>query len=187
MLPITISEKPEQEYYDESRGQFIYRKGHKAFTLQLEHSLISLSKWESKWKKPFLSVKEPLTQEEMLDYIRCMTINGNVEPEAYYYISKNELQQIQEYINDPHTATTITDRRNRPARNEIVTSEQIYFWMIQYNIPHDYEKWHLNRLLTLIKICNIKSGPEQKMSRQSIYAQNRALNEARKQRLHSRG
>ena len=187
MLQMTISEKPEQEYYDEAKGQFVYLKGHKAFTLQLEHSLISLSKWESKWKKPFLSDKSKLSPEELLDYIRCMTIGGNIEPEAYNYINQEEIKKIFDYIGDSHTATTITDRRNHPYRNETVTSELIYFWMIECQIPSDYEKWHLNRLLTLIKICNIKQGPEQKMSRQSVYAQNKALNNARRARMHSRG
>lgn len=187
MLQITITEKPAQEYFDEYRQQFVYMKGHKEFTLQLEHSLISLSKWESKWKKPFLSVKEPLTSEELLDYIRCMTIGGNIEPEAYKYISQEEIKKIYDYVGDSHTATTITDRRNRPHRNEIITSELIYYWMIECQIPHECEKWHLNRLLTLIRICNIKQSPEQKMSRQSIYAQNRALNNARRARTHSRG
>ena len=187
MLQITISEKPDMEYYDESKGEFINLKGHKAFTLQLEHSLISLSKWESKWKKPFLNEKAPMTSEELLDYIRCMTINGSTDPDAYRYISKDELKKIQEYIADPYTATTINYRKNIPHRKETITSELIYYWMIECGIPHEYEKWHLNRLLTLIKVCSIKQGPEQKMSRQSIYAQNKALNDARRARMHSRG
>lgn len=187
MLQITVSEKPEQEYYDDSRKQFITIKAHKAFTLQLEHSLISLSKWESKWKKPFLSQTDKLTSEELIDYIRCMTIGGNIEPEAYNYLSQEEVKKIFDYVSDSHTATTINDRRNRPHRNETVTSELIYYWMIECQIPHECEKWHLNRLLTLIKICNIKQTPEQKMSRQSIYAQNKALNSARRARMHSRG
>ena len=188
MLQITISEKPAQEYYDESRKQFINLSGHKEFTLNLEHSLISLSKWESKWKKPFLDQSNNLTTEELLDYVRCMTVGGNVEPEAYNYINQEELKKIFDYVADPHTATTITDRRpTRSHRNETVTSELIYCWMIECNIPHDYEKWHLNRLMTLIKVCNIRLGPEQKMSRQSIYAQNKALNNARRAKMHSRG
>ena len=187
MLQITISEKPEMEFFDEGTRQFVYRKGHKAFTLQLEHSLISLSKWESKWKKPFLSSRTPLSNEELLDYIRCMTINQNVEPDAYEYINVQELKEIEEYIGDPHTATTITDHRNKPGRNEVITSELIYYWMIACNIPFECQKWHLERLLMLIKVCNIKQGPEQKMSRQSIYAQNKALNNARRARMHSRG
>lgn len=187
MLQITISEKPAYEFYDERKGEFINMKGHKSFNLQLEHSLISLSKWESKWKKPFLSAKGNLAPEEILDYIRCMTIGGNIDPEAYQYINQDEIKQIFDYVSDSHTATTITDRRNRPYRNETITSELIYYWMIECQIPHECEKWHLNRLLTLIRICNIKQGPEQKMSRQSIYAQNRALNNARRARTHSRG
>ena len=187
MLQITISEKPEQEYYDESHQMFIHRKGHKAFTLQLEHSLISLSKWESKWKEPFMSSKTSITVEKLIDYIRCMTIGGNIDPDAYNYISAEELQKIQDYISDSHTATTISNRHNKQGRNETITSELIYYWMIECQIPHEFEKWHLNRLLTLIKICSIKQGPEQKMSRQSIYAQNRALNNARRARMHSRG
>lgn len=187
MLQIKISEKPGQEFYNEATGEFIYRKGHPAFTLQLEHSLISLSKWESKWKKPFLSNKEPLSKEELIDYIRCMTINQNVDSDAYDYIGLDEIKKIQDYIGDTYTATTVADRRNRPHGREIITSELIYYWMIACEIPFECQKWHLNRLLTLIKICNIKQSPEQKMSRQSIYAQNKALNDARRARMHSRG
>lgn len=181
MLQITI---PEKEFFNEATSEFIH---HKAFTLQLEHSLVSLSRWESKWKKPFLSNKEPLTQEELIDYIRCMTINQNVDAEAYLFIGMEELQKIQEYIGDPYTATKIYDRRKSPNRQETVTSELIYYWMISCEIPFECQKWHLNRLLTLIKICNIKQSPDKKMSRQSVYQQNRELNAMRRAKLHSRG
>ena len=181
MLQITI---PEREFYNEATGEFVYIK---ETVLQLEHSLISLSKWESKWKKPFLSNKNPLTSEEMLDYIRCMTINNNVPDTAYLGIGMKEMNQIREYISDEHTATTIVDRRPRNNRSETITSELIYYWMIACQIPFECQKWHLNRLLMLIRICNIKQGPEQKMSRQSIYAQNKALNDARRAKLHTRG
>lgn len=182
MLQIAL---PETEFYDESTGSFRYTK---AVTLQLEHSLVSLSRWESKWKKPFLNPKEPLSREELIDYVRCMTINQNIPDEVYQALRVQDLQDIQNYIGDPHTATTITDRRpNRSSRAEIITSELIYYWMVACGIPFECQKWHLNRLLTLIRICNIKQGPEQKMSRQSIYAQNKALNDARRARLHSRG
>lgn len=187
MLQIQISEKPDVELFNETTSEFVTRKGHKAFTLQLEHSLISLSRWEARWKKPFLSNEEPLTRDEWLDYIRCMTINQGISEDAYEYIDVKEMKKIQDYIQDPHTATTITDRSGRPGRREVITSELIYYWMISCEIPHEFEKWHLNRLLTLIKICNIKRAPEQKMSRQSIYAQNKALNNARRARMHSRG
>lgn len=189
MFQITISEKPAREYFNESTNEFISLPGHKAFQLQLEHSLISLSKWESKWKKPFLNSnsKSGLTKEEIIDYVRCMTINGGVPEDAYKFIDDNELKQILDYMGDSHTATTIYDRRSQPHRNEKITSELIYYWMIRCEIPQAYEKWHLNRLLTLIKICNIKGGPEQKMSKQSIYNQNRELNAKRRASMHSRG
>ena len=182
MLQITL---PEREFFNEAKGEFINTK---AVTLKLEHSLVSLSRWESKWKKPFLSNKEPLTREELLDYIRCMTINQGVDPETYQYLGVKELKEIQDYIGDSQTATKIYDRRTTNShRNEIITSELIYYWMIACDIPSEYEKWHLNRLLTLIKICNIKRGPEQKMSKRSIYAQNKELNAMRRAKLHSRG
>lgn len=181
MLQITI---PEREMFNELTNTF---STHKAFTLQLEHSLISLSRWESKWKKSFLSNKEPLTRDELIDYVRCMDTKQNTDPKAFEYLGLAELQQIQDYISDPRTATTIYDRRNIRHRQETITSELIYYWMINCGIPMECEKWHLNRLLTLIRVCNIKQGPEKKMSRQSIYQQNRELNAARRARMHSRG
>ena len=122
-----------------------------------------------------------------MDYIKCMTVDKNVPDEAYDYISMEDLKKIQEYIGDPHTATTIRDRRSGPQRNEIVTNELIYCWMIECGIPFECQKWHLNRLLTLIRVCNIKQSPEKKMSRQSIYAQNRELNALRRAKLGSKG
>ena len=184
MLQIVI---PEREFFDERRGLHGEFVSNKSYTIQLEHSLVSLSRWESKWKKSFLSNKNPLTQEELVDYIRCMTIDKNVPEEAYLALGTEELQQIKEYIDDPHTATTIYDRRNMPPRHETITSELIYCWMIECGIPFECQKWHLNRLLTLIKVCNIKQSPEKKMSRQSIYNQNRELNALRRARLGSTG
>ena len=187
MLHIVIKEKPEREIYNEANNEFITIPGHKEFSLQLEHSLISLSRWEEKWKKPFLNTKEQLSNEELIDYVRCMSINQNIPEDAYRYIDSDELKQIIDYIGDPHTATKIYDRRNLPQRNEIITSEVLYHSMIVCEIPFECAKWHLNRLLTLIKICSIKQSPDRKMTRQSIYSQNRELNAARRARLHTRG
>jgi len=182
MLQITL---PEREFFNEATGEFINTK---AVTLKLEHSLVSLSRWESKWKKPFLSNKDPLNREEWIDYVRCMTINQGVDPETYRYLGVKELKEIQDYIGDSHTATKIYDHRTTTThRQETITSELIYYWMVYYDIPSEYEKWHLNRLLTLIKICNVKNSPDRKMSRQSIYAQNKELNAMRRAKLHSRG
>lgn len=181
MLHIDI---PGCEFYDEKNKEFINIK---PTTLVLEHSLVSLSKWESKWCKPFLT-KDSKTNEETLDYIKCMTLTQNVDPNVYRCLTASNLQEIKKYIEDPHTATTIKENKNAPKSNEIVTSELIYFWMISFNIPIEVcQKWHLNRLLTLIRVCGIKNTPPKKMSQRELMSRNSALNAARRQRLHSRG
>lgn len=177
-------EVPEQEFYDEEHEEFITVK---AQTITMEHSLISLSKWEARWKKPYLS-KEPKTKAEIIDYFRCMTIGQAPEPYVYQALSKENLEKIADYISDPMTATTIYEYDKRGSNRETVTSELIYYWMIAQQIPTEYEKWHLNRLMTLIKVCAIKNNPNQKkMSRQAIAKQNRALNAARKKKYGTRG
>lgn len=180
MLNITI---PEQELYDEENNEFINLPEK---TICLEHSLVSVSKWESKWKKPFLS-KEPKTVEETIDYIKCMTITQNVDEKSYNYLSKKNIEDINKYIDDSMTATTFYDTRKNTSRQENITSELIYFWMISLNIPMECQKWHLNRLLTLIKICNIKNDSGKKMSRSEINSRNAALNAARRKKLNTRG
>lgn len=179
MLIITI---PESEYYDESNEEFII---YKEQVLQLEHSLVSISKWESKWCKPFLS-KEDKPAEEIIDYVRCMTITQNVAPDVYYRLTENNLMEINKYIDSSMTATTFNED-SRGGNREIITSEIIYYWMVTFNIPFECQKWHLNRLLTLIRVCNIKSNPPKKMSKNEILRRNRELNEARKQSLKTRG
>lgn len=173
---------PEKELYDERTGLFVRTKKQ---VLQLEHSLVSLSKWESKWHKPFLSKNEK-SGEEMLDYIRCMTITQNVPDEVYFALDTNELIKINDYLNDSMTATTITKQQAK-SRGEIITSEIIYYWMISLQIPFECEKWNLNRLLTLIEVCNIKNSPGKNMSKSEIMRRNRTLNAARKQQMHTRG
>jgi hypothetical protein len=174
---------PEQEYFDEVHQEFVFCR---ACTLKLEHSLVSISKWESKWKKPFLT-PEPKTPAEFKDYIRCMTINQDVPDEAYELMGHENVKKIEEYIMDPATATTVTDRRkNKGGKGETPTSELIYYWMISNGIPFECEKWRLNRLITLIKICNAKGNPQQ-MSKQEIYAMNAALNNSRRAASGSRG
>ncbi len=181
MLHIKV---PAREFYDESTGEFVYVKEQ---TLVMEHSLISISKWEAKWKKPYLSDNQK-TQEEVFDYLRCMTIQpSKVDPIVYRSLSKQNLQDIYDYIQDPMTATTIHDSK-RSGRKEVLTSEIIYYYMIAQNIPIELEKWHINRLITLIRVCSIKNDPNpKKMSRASIAKQNRALNAARKAKYNTRG
>ena len=180
MLQIKI---PANETYIPVTNEFINTK---ETTLTLEHSLVSLSKWESRWCKPFLSKNEKTT-EEVVDYIKCMTLTQNVDPNVYYALTKENLEQIKNYINDPHSATTIRENPNGPKSHQIITSELIYYWMIVHGIPFECQKWHLNRLLMLIRVCNIKNAPPKKMSSSQILSRNAALNAARRQQLHTKG
>ena len=180
MLRITI---PAIELWDENKEEFINTKEQ---TLQLEHSLVSLSKWESKWNKPFLS-KDTKTEEEELDYIKCMTITQNVDPNVYKFIPLNVREEIKEYINAPMSATWFSEDKNTKSSSEQITSELIYYWMVAQKIPFECEKWHLNRLITLIKICNIKSQPPKKMGKKAIMSRNAALNAARRKQLNTKG
>lgn len=184
MLKIVIPPVNEQLWV-ESRQEFITHK-FKGQTLQLEHSLVSLSKWESKHHKFFLN-KNGKTTEEMLDYIRCMTLTQNVDPEAYNYLTQENIDDIQAYIDDPMTATTFSETGSKANSGEQISSELIYYWMIALNIPPEYQKWHLNRLLTLIKVCNIKNSPPKKMSQRELLRRNRALNESRLKRARHKG
>lgn len=180
MLRITV---PAIERYDERKNEFIQSK---ECTLQLEHSLISLSKWESKWCKPFLTQTEK-TYEETIDYIKCMTLTQNVPLEVYENLTKENVKAINDYIQAPMTATYFYEDKQRRGSKEQITSELIYYWMIALNIPVEFEKWHLNRLLTLIRVCNIKNTPPKKMSRREIMSRNAALNEARRNQLRTKG
>ena len=179
MLTITI---PAREMFDDKTQRFLSTKEQ---TLQLEHSLVSLSKWESKWNKPFLN-KDDKTTEETLDYIRCMTITQNVNPDVYMGLTPSNIEAINKYIDSPMTATTFhNDKQSGP--KQVVTSELIYYWMISHNIPMECQKWHLNRLLTLIRVCNVKNAPAKKMSKRDIASQYASLNAARRNKLNTRG
>jgi hypothetical protein len=181
MLQLTILLGPEQ--WDEKNEIFIEPKKQ---VLQLEHSLVSISKWESKWCKPFLS-KEVMTVEETIDYIRCMTLTQNVNPDVYNYISNENIRQVNQYIEAPMTATWFTEEKTGKHNNEQVTNELIYYWMTALNIPFECQKWHFNRLITLIRVCNIKNQPPKKMSKKDLMSRNAALNAARRKQLNTKG
>lgn len=183
MLEITI---PSTEYYDDKNSCFMQTKEQK---LKLEHSLVSLSKWESKWHKPFLSTskKQRHTYEETIDYIRCMTITQNVNPDIYYALTESNMKEVEDYIANPMTATWFSNKRQSPPSRKIITSEVIYYWMVEEGIPFECEKWHLNRLMTLIKVCSEERSGGKKMSQKDIYRQNRALNAARRKQHNTRG
>lgn len=180
MLKIYV---PSKDLFDNRTGEFIYVTGG---DVTLEHSLFSIAQWESKWKKPFLTPRQPLTPEESVDYVRCMVVDGTADWGAYNFITDETMRQIQEYINDPMTATTF-GKTNDPPNREIITAEILYWQMTVLGIPIEFEKRHLNQLLTLIKVCSIKNSPKKKMSRKEIYKRNRELNAARKRQLHTKG
>ena len=172
MLELVII-KPEE--YDEINDRFIEPK---EYVIKLEHSLVSIQKWEAKWGKPFLT-KKAKTVEEWVDYVRCMTTTQNVNPEAYNYLTNDHFKKINAYMNAPMTATTLPKDKCSPNR-EIATAELVYYWMTAFNIPSEYRKWHLNQLLTLINVCNIKNTPPKKMSKNELLAHHRAVNKARR-------
>ena len=180
MLQITV---PATEFWDEQNERFVERKER---TLQLEHSLVSLSKWESKWNKAFLSDK-PKSHEEVIDYIKCMTITQNVDPDIYNCLTAENVKEIDDYISAPMTATVFSEDNSSRRNREVVTAEIIYYWMIKAGIPVKFEKWHLNRLITLIRVCSIKEAPPKKRSKRDILSQNAAINAARRKQLNTRG
>jgi hypothetical protein len=179
MLQIVV---PETEQWDAANRRFIYTKKQ---TLSLEHSLVSLSKWESRWNIPFLS-KDPKTDEQTIDYIRCMTLTQNVDPDVYHNLSDENILQVKQYIDLPMTATVIKKEKHSGS-NSFVTAEIIYYWMVAFNIPFECQKWHLNRLLTLIEVCDQKSKPAKKMGKNAIFKQNVAINAARRKQFNSKG
>ena len=179
MLEITI---PGLEYFNEETNEFTY---YDDVTIELEHSLVSISKWESNWCKPFLDGKDK-TMEEIIDYVKCMTITDKVDDDTYNRLTEGNLITINDYIGRPMTATTFREEKKSGGR-EIITSEIIYYWMVSYNIPFECQYWHLNRLLTLVKVCNVKNNPPKKMSQQEILARNKALNDARRKQYGTRG
>lgn len=176
---------PEKELYDEINNKFVYLPSRE---LILEHSLVSISKWESKWHKSFLNTDDK-SFDEVMDYIKCMCVEELEDENDLYRLSEENVSDINAYIQDSMTATTFSDfsdNKNTKSR-EIITSEIIYYWMIANNIPFECQYWHLNKLLTLIKVCSIKNSPEKKMSTSEILSRNKALNAARRKKMNSKG
>lgn len=190
MLEITV---PAGEFYDEKTNEF--HKLEKDQVLQLEHSLISIAKWEEKWAIPYFSDEEhKKTNEQVFDYLRCMTINKNVNPNVYSNLTQDNIKEINKYIESKHTATWFSSDEKRKfiknggRRQDIITSEIFYYWMIALQIPFECEKWHINRLITLIRVCQEKNeSSNKKMSKADILKRNRELNAARRAKLHTKG
>lgn len=185
MLTLHINKK---EIFNEKTQEFEYIT---PCSICLEHSLVSISKWEAKWHKSFLNT-ENKTNEELIDYVKCMTTSQHIDSKIYSTLSIDDIKKINLYIGNPMSATTFNDKRPEgaaPKKKDIITSELIYYWLVAYQIPFECQKWHLNRLLTLIKICSIKNttGKEDKMSKRSILSSNKALNAARRQSYNTKG
>lgn len=181
MLEIEI---PGETIYDDETEKFVDVS--KTVKLTLEHSLISLSKWEAKYERPFLGDKNQ-TVEETLDYIKFMTVTRNVDDSVYDRLTRENSVAIANYIAASNTATTFNSLGEKPSSREVITSEIIYYWMVALSIPFECEKWHINRLLTLIRVINEKNKPEKKIDRQTLLSRQRELNEARKKKLKTKG
>ena len=175
---------PESERFDEATNEFIYVK---ETNIQLEHSLVSLSKWESRCHKPFFHPTMKKSNEETLDYIRCMTITQNVDPNVYKAVDDSIVRKVNDYIKDPMTATWFSNEENKKHQSQIITAERIYYWMIALQIPPEYRKWHLNQLITLIRVCEAENRPKKKIPSAETLAQYKAINAKRRNALRSKG
>lgn len=180
MLQLKINDA---SFFDEKTESFYDIKGQ---TLQLEHSLVSISKWEAKWKKPFLS-REPKTREETIDYIRFMTITQCVNPLLYSLINDEMIEKVNRYIDDPMTATTFRKTEGKGSAAKVITSEEIYYYMTAYQIPFECQRWHFNRLMTLIRVCDEKNKPKKKGRRGENRANWSKANAARRAAMGSKG
>lgn len=184
MLTVTI---PSSQLWDERTETFLYTK---ETTLSLEHSLVSISKWESKHHKAFLSerTQSSLTADEFIDYVRCMTMTQNVDPQIYLHLTRENLRAIRDYMNAPMTATHFPNTTHSgKGGGDVKTSEVIYYEMIILGIPFECQKWHVNRLLTLINVCSRKSGKSPRMSRQDVMRNNARINAERLRKYHTKG
>ena len=173
-----------QDFFDAETSEFIE---YPDMEIQLEHSLISMSKWESLFEKPFLAPGQR-SRDEVLSYIGCMILTPGIDSSVVNRLGNNELSLIDAYISSKQSATTFGDL---PARNkssgETITSELIYYWMVAFNIPFECQTWHLNRLFSLIRILNLKQEKPKKMSRAEISARNAELNAKRRAALGTSG
>lgn len=174
---------PDFEGWDELNNRFVYKKGG---TIVIEHSLVAMAKWESKWHKPLLS-DERKTREQLVDYVRCMTISQNVKPELYECITDSVMAEVDAYMNDPMTATWFNRPDNKGKSKRVLTAELLYYFMISFNVPMECQKWHLNRLITLIEVCSEENKPQKKKSLNDAYRSQSEINRMRRVKLHSKG
>lgn len=180
---LRLNVEVEKEKWDESREEFVPPKYE---TIELEHSLRSISKWETKWHKAFLGKREK-TNEELLDYISCMSLHGDIRKDLLYSLNDDNIESINKYIDDPMTSVCFQEDNSSSTSRDTVTSELIYYWMITAGIPFECDKWHINKLLSLIRVCSIKNSNGEKMNKNDLARRNAKLNSARKRKMGSRG
>lgn len=180
MLTLMVGGK---ESFDTKTEKFVKVGGTQ---LQLEHSLVSLSKWESKHEKPFLG-QGTKSGEEIFDYVRCMLLDEETPEELLYELDEDNFREVNDYLDAKMSATWFSEQTHKPRSREVITAELIYYWMIQFQIPWEAQHWHLSRLFTLIQVCNHKAEKPKKMSKADIMARNRELNEQRKKQLGTTG
>lgn len=181
MLQIIV---PGVELWDEVKEEFVM--GAEPQPLQLEHSLDSISKWEARWNKAFIS-KRDKSREETIDYIKCMTLTKNVDPDVYTRLSRDNFSDVEKYISAPMTATYFPKDGNGKGGNEVVTSELIFYWMVSFQIPFECQYWHLNRLIALIRVCEMKNKPSKRRSSKDLASRYAAQNAANRRRYGSKG
>lgn len=174
---------PGREVYNEETNEFLQVPDAE---LHLEHSLLSVFRWEAIWKKPFLDRNKKKTTEELISYVECMCLDKKVNSAVFYNLGKEHWDAIAKYIDDEQTATWFS-KSSGASNRETLTAELIYYYMTAYNIPFECQKWHLSRLLVLLRICGIKNSPEKKMSTSNILSQNAKLNAARRKAMHTKG
>lgn len=174
---------PGTEVYNEETSEF---GSEGDVVLELEHSLASLSKWESNYERPFLADDEK-SEGEILGYIKAMVLTPNVAAETYENLTRENFEEINKYIEAKQTATTIYEPPGTSSSRETITAELIYYWMTVFHIPFECENWNLNRLFMLIRICSIKQSPPKKESATTRAARQREMNERRRQSMNSTG
>lgn len=188
MITITVDPGPRLEYWDKEKEEFVViEELDKPYTLNLEHSLISVSLWESRWHIPFISKDGRHTPEQTLDYIKCMTITKNVPDKVYPRIKASDIEKISDYINDPMIAPVYRASNKKKNKGQVVTSITVYGWMTSLQIPWEAQKWHFNRLLELVEEVNSNNTPPEKMSKKDILDRNRKINEERRKKYNSKG
>lgn len=185
MLIIKVPAQKRQ-YWNEETEQFVYFNVEEDVTLELEHSLRSISRFEEHYHERYFDFNNPkvypqksFTEEQIFYYFKCMTMNGEYPDDVYKCLTQDDIRQIVNYMNDSHTATIINDKDTKSANNELTSSELIYYWMCSAQIPWEAQDWHINRLLTLIHIFGIKNGDHKKKSTKDTAMDYRRLNEKR--------